>query len=64
MKKIEYVLYTPSNEYVVEYLLKQLILSKSITKALSFDDEEIAIGFKDLVFEDCKIDCSVNTYIK
>ena len=64
MKKTEYVLFTHSNEYVVEYLLKQLVLSKSITEALTFDDFYVAMGFKDLLLKDCKLDCSVNTYIQ
>ena len=46
MKNPKYVIFTPDEKYVVEYLLRQLILSESITEALTFDDQELAIGFK------------------
>ena len=44
-KKPKYVLSAPDEKYVVEYLLRQLILSESIIEALTFDDQELAIGF-------------------
>lgn len=64
MKTPKYVLLTPSNKYVVEYLLRQLILSDSITEALTFDNQKFAIGFKKRLTQDCKLECSVNTYIE
>jgi len=62
-QKDKFVLLTSKSEYVVEYLLKQLILSNSITEALTFNDFYTAIGFKDMLLKECQIECSVNTYI-
>ena len=64
MKNPKYVIFTPDEKYVVEYLLKQLILSESITEALTFDNQESAIGFKKMLVQNCNLECSVNTYIE
>ncbi|PXX30410.1 hypothetical protein C7972_10233 [Arenibacter sp. ARW7G5Y1] len=64
MESSKFVLYTADNKYVVEYLLKQLILSDSITEALIFDNHEIAIGFRKMLATDCQLQCSINTYIE
>ena len=63
-EKEEYVLYTSDEKYVVEFLLKQLVLSKSITEALIFDDLNIALRFSEMLQEKCRIECSVNTFIE
>ena len=47
-----------------EFLLKQPVLSKGITEALTFDDLNIAIRFKEMLQEKCNLECSVNRYIK
>lgn len=64
MKNSDYVLYTSEDEYVVEFLLNQLVLSRSITKAMTFDNKDIAIEFKALLLRKFDLKCSVNTYIK
>lgn len=64
MKESEYVLYTSDNEYVVEFLLNQLVLSKSITEAKVFKKSENPHAFKDLLFKKFDLICSVNTYIE
>ncbi|AIY13874.1 hypothetical protein [Cellulophaga baltica] len=63
MDSNKFVLFTADNKYVVEYLLKQLILSDSITEALIFESHEIAIGFRKMLAKDCQLHCSINTYI-
>ena len=60
----KYVLYTYDERYFVEFLLKQLVLSKSITEAMIFDDIIMAKKFKEMLLEKCSLECSVNTYIK
>lgn len=60
----KYVLYTSDDKYFVEYLLKQLVLSRSITEAMAFDDFITAQKFKKMLREKCRIECSVNTYIQ
>ena len=60
----KYVLYTDDERYFVEFLLKQLVLSRSITEAMVFDDFITAQKFKEMLREKCRIECSVNTYIK
>ena len=62
--KESYVLLTDKESYFVEYLLKQLILSDSITQAMTFENHDSAIKFKLMLFESCNLKCSVNTYIK
>ncbi len=59
-----YVLLTSDEKYVSEYLLNELILSDSISEALTFDDETKALRFKKILVERCQITCSVNTYIE
>jgi hypothetical protein len=60
---MSYVLLTADETYVVEYLLQQLILSESISEAMVFDDMELALKFKKMLWECCGLQCSVNTYI-
>ena len=59
-----YVLFTDTETYVVEYLLGELILSSSISEALVFTDKLQALQFKQLLFEKCRLNTSVNTYIR
>ena len=59
----KYVLYTDDERYFVEFLLKQLVLSSSITEAMIFDDIIMAKKFKEMLREKCRLECSVNTYI-
>lgn len=61
--KSAYVLFTDTETYVVEYLLGELILSTSISEALVFTDESQALQFKQLLYRDCRLTTSVNTYI-
>ncbi|WP_282143997.1 hypothetical protein [Cellulophaga baltica] len=63
MDTCKYVLFTADNKYVVEYLLRQLVLSTSITEALIFENYDLAVGFKRMLVKDCKLECSINTYI-
>ena len=58
-----YVLLVQDGTYFVEYLLNELILSDSITEAMTFDNYDTAIKFKQMLHERCKLNCSVNTYI-
>lgn len=58
-----YVLLSDKECYFVEYLMGQLILSQSISEAMKFDNEEIALKFKQFLFEQFNIKCSVNTFI-
>ncbi|UZO79819.1 hypothetical protein NBT05_12755 [Aquimarina sp. ERC-38] len=58
-----YVLFTDTETYVVEYLLGELILSNSISEALVFTNELQALRFKQLLFQECQLTTSVNTYI-
>ncbi len=64
MKEPDFVLFTTEKKYISEYLLSELILSESITEAMTFTNEENAKGFKKRIFEECNVECSVNTYIK
>ena len=58
-----YVLLTKQNNYFVEYLLGSLILSDSLEKAMKFDDFETANKFKMMLYQNCKLITSINTYI-
>lgn len=58
-----YVLLTKKNNYFVEYLLGSLILSDSIEKAMKFDDFETANKFKMMLYQNCQLITSINTYI-
>lgn len=62
-EKTLYVLLTDKDRYFVEYLLKQLILSESISEAMTFDNYHTAIKFQQMLKSSCKLNCSVNTYI-
>ncbi|MDO6490980.1 MAG: hypothetical protein ABJD66_00050 [Cellulophaga sp.] len=64
MDSTKFVLFTADNKYVVEYLLQQLILSDSITEALIFEEYDLAVGFRKMLAKNCKLDCSINTYIE
>ncbi len=59
----EYVLLTEDQNYFVEYLIGELILSNSISEAMKFDDENIAQKFKQMLHRSCNLVTSVNTYI-
>lgn len=61
---IEYVLLTEDQSYFVEYLLGELILSNSISEAMKFDDELVALKFKTMLYRRCRLTTSVNTYIE
>lgn len=59
-----YILLTQGGTYFVEYLLNELILSDSMTEAMTFDNYDTALKFKQHLFERCNLNCSVNTYIQ
>jgi len=59
----EYVLLTEDQTYFVEYLIGELVLSNSISEAMKFDDEHLALKFKKMLHNSCKLITSVNTYI-
>lgn len=54
---------TAKNSYFVEYLIGSLILSDSITEAMQFDCDITAGKFKIMLWEQCELLVSVNTYI-
>lgn len=58
-----YVLLTKHHNYFVEYLINSLILSDSIEEAMKFEDLETAQKFKKMLFKNCKLVTSVNTFI-
>lgn len=60
----EYVLLTEDQNYFVEYLIGELVVSNSITEAMTFDDEQLALRFKQMLHTSCQLITSVNTYIK
>ena len=60
---IEYVLLTDEETYFVEYLIGELVVSKSISEAMKFNDEHLALKFKKMLHNSCKLITSVNTYI-
>ncbi|PKV52015.1 hypothetical protein ATE84_4116 [Aquimarina sp. MAR_2010_214] len=59
----EYVLLTDDQSYFVEYLIGELILSSSISEAMKFNDEHLALRFKQMLHNSCELVTSVNTYI-
>ncbi|GGX27503.1 hypothetical protein [Aquimarina muelleri] len=59
----EYVLLTDDQSYFVEYLIGELVLSNSISEAMKFNDEHLALKFKKMLHNSCKLITSVNTYI-
>ncbi len=61
---IEYVLLTEDQNYFVEYLIGELVLSESITEAMKFNDENLALRFKQMLHNSCRLITSVNTYIQ
>jgi len=63
MNSEKLVLLTKEENYFVEYLLGKLILTDSISEAMVFDDKETAHKFKVMLYRNCNIECSVNTYI-
>jgi len=60
----EYVLLTEDQNYFVEYLIGELVLSQSITEAMKFEDEKLALRFKQMLHNSCELITSVNTYIQ
>lgn len=61
--KDQYVLFTKEETYLVEYLIGELVLTKSISEAKVFNDYDIALNIKTLILKDCKVECSINTFI-
>ncbi len=59
----EYVLLTENEDYFVEYLIGELVVSNSISEAMKFNDENIALRFKQMLHSSCELITSVNTYI-
>lgn len=59
-----YVLLTEKDNYFVEYLFSNLVLSDSIVEAMKFDDFITANKFKNMLFQKCKLVTSINTFIK
>ncbi len=59
----EYVLLTEDQNYFVEYLIGELVLSNSISEAMKFNDENLALRFKQMLHSSCRLTTSVNTYI-
>ena len=59
----KYVLLTKEETYFVEFLIGELVLSQSITDAMVFDNFTTAKKFKQMLFTNCKLICSINTYI-
>lgn len=59
----EFVLLTDDQHYFVEYLIGELVLSSSISEAMKFDDEKLALRFKQMLHSSCRLVTSVNTYI-
>ncbi len=59
----KYVLLTIQNTYFVEYLIGELVLSHSISEAMVFTSWIQATRFKEMLYEKCAINCSINTFI-
>lgn len=59
----EFVLLTDDQHYFVEYLIGELVLSSSISEAMKFNDEKLALRFKQMLHNSCRLVTSVNTYI-
>lgn len=59
-----YVLLTNLDNYFVEFLIGELVLSNSIDEAMVFDELDTAIKFKAMLFQVCKLETSINTFIK
>lgn len=59
-----YVLITINGNYFVEYLFNELIMSDSITEAMTFEDLETATKFKNMLNNVCNIIVNISTFIK
>lgn len=59
----KFVLLTDKNTYFVEYLLSSLVLSNSIEEAMVFNDFETASKFRMMLYKNCNLITSINTYI-
>jgi hypothetical protein len=59
----KYVLYTPDNTYVVEYLFDTLVLSEHISEAMVFEDAQMAAKFRKILLEKCDLITSINTFL-
>ena len=59
----QYVLLTDQSTYFVEYLIGELVLSHSVTKAMVINSFDTAFKFKQMLWSCCNVTCSVNTYI-
>lgn len=58
-----YVLLTEYETYFVEFLIGELILSTSIEEAMTFNDLDTAIKFKQMLLTVCSLNTSINTFI-
>ena len=59
----KYVLMTDGNNYFVEYLLSELIMSDSISEAMVFTDINLARKFKEMLNNNCKLVVNISTFI-
>jgi len=57
------VLLTDQDTYFVEYLLGELVLDKSITKAMQFDTQIMAEKFQFMLMDKFELNTSINTFI-
>lgn len=62
-KNQNYLLMTPEDNYFVEYLLGELVLSKSISEAMIFDSNEQANKFQKMLQELCNLETTISTFI-
>lgn len=60
---VKYVLMTLNGDYLVEYLIGELVFSSAISRAMVFDDYKVAHRFKNLIYARFRIITSVHTYI-
>lgn len=59
-----YILINKKGQYLSEYLLGEIIFSNSMHHAMTFDDDFIAIEFKNRIKKEQNIDLIVQTFIK
>lgn len=59
----KYVLMTDGNNYFVEYLLNELIISDSISEAMVFTDINLAKKFKEMLNNNCNLIVNISTFI-
>lgn len=56
-----YVLQNAQNQYLFEYLMGELFFCQSIQKAMTFQDQKIAVKFKKRIYKQKNVDLSVQT---